>query len=52
MTLALSMHDRLNKDYASYMEIFAEPLAPVALLQTLDEYLAKLPVQLDGTSCI
>jgi len=46
------MHERLSKDYESFMAVFADPLDPVPLEQTLDEYLAKLPEQLDGASCI
>lgn len=46
------MHDRFNKDYEAYMEWFADPKPSIPLEQTLDDYLAKLPVPLDGSSCI
>ena len=52
LPLVLSMYDRLNKDYESFMEVFADPLDPVPLEQTLDEYLGGLPNQLDGANCI
>ena len=46
------MHERINKDYDSFMELYADPLPSVPLTETLLAYLEKLPKQLDGGACI